>query len=162
MTRTEQEATNMSEIQSSAETYILGHTPEAFQRLLKQGQLFNPFTRRLLEDAGLRAGMKVLDLGCGPGDVSLIAAELVGEEGRVVGVDMNPTVLQLAKSRAQEARLSQISFQSGDIHDLPFAQEFDVIVGRLILQHVSQPAVLLCRLTTHLRPGGLVAFQEYD
>src|SRR6266568_6045915 len=106
----------MSNYHESEETYILGHKSEAVQRLLRQGQMLNPFTPRLLEDAGISRGMKVLDVGCGPGDVSLIVAELVGEEGRVVGVDMNPTVLQLAKSRAQEARLSQISFQSGDIH----------------------------------------------
>ena len=59
----EQEGTTMSEIPSSAQTYALGHTPEAFQRLLVQGQLFNPLTRRLLEDAGLQAGMHVLDVG---------------------------------------------------------------------------------------------------
>jgi hypothetical protein len=47
----------MSEMQSSAQTYALGHTAEAHKRLLVQGQLFNPFTRRLLEEAGLRAGM---------------------------------------------------------------------------------------------------------
>jgi SAM-dependent methyltransferase len=82
MRHPEQEGTTMSEVQSSAQTYALGHTPEAFQRLLVQGQLFNPFTRRLLEDAGLQAGMHVLDVGCGPGDVSLLAAELVGEQGR--------------------------------------------------------------------------------
>ena len=68
-------------------TYVLGQAPEAIQRLLKQGQLLNPFTRRVLKEAGITAGMKVLDLGCGPGDVSLLAAELVGETGRVLGVD---------------------------------------------------------------------------
>jgi len=56
----------MSEAPSSAQTYALGHTPEAVQRLLVQSQLFHPFTRRLLEDAGLRPGMHVLDLGVVP------------------------------------------------------------------------------------------------
>lgn len=98
----------MSNNHSSAETYILGNTSEAIQRLLKQGQLFNPFTRRLLVDAGLQAGMQVLDVGCGPGDVSLIAAELVGEEGSVIGVDTNASMLNIAQARVQEARLSQV------------------------------------------------------
>jgi hypothetical protein len=58
----------------AAETYLLGHTPAALQRLLVQGQMLNPFTQRVFEDVGTTAGMRVLDVGCGPGDVSQIAA----------------------------------------------------------------------------------------
>lgn len=152
----------MSEVQSSAQTYALGHTPEAIQRLLVQGQLFNPFTRRLLQDAGLQAGMQVLDLGCGPGDVSLLAAELVGEQGSVLGVDINASVLQIAQARAQAAGLSHVSFLVGNIDELALTQRFDAIVGRLILMHLPEPEAVLRQLATHLRPGGVLAFQELD
>ncbi len=152
----------MSEMPSSGEAYAFGHDTEAIQRLLTQGQLLNPFTRRLLEEAGITRGMKVLDVGCGPGDVSLIAAELVGEEGLVIGVDTNASALQVAQARAQAASLRQVSFLVGDIRDLALEQEFDAIVGRLILQHLHEPASLLRLLAQHLRPGGLLAFQEYD
>src|SRR3989442_7543884 len=162
MRHPEQEGTTMSEVQSSAQTYALGHTPEAFQRLLVQGQLFNPFTRRLLEDAGLRAGMQVLDVGCGPGDVSLLAAELVGEQGSVIGVDANASVLHIAQARAQAAGLRQVSFLAGNIDELALTQQFDAIVGRLILMYMPQPAALLRQLSTHLRPGGLLAFPAHD
>ncbi|MBO0784377.1 MAG: class I SAM-dependent methyltransferase [Ktedonobacteraceae bacterium] len=114
----------------SNDTYVLGQAPEAIQRLLRQGQLINPFTRRVLEDAGITTGMNVLDLGCGPGDVSLLVAELVGETGRVLGVDSNPAVLQLAQARAQEAGFGHVSFQAEDIRNLMLDQEFDAIVGR--------------------------------
>jgi 2-polyprenyl-3-methyl-5-hydroxy-6-metoxy-1,4-benzoquinol methylase len=153
MRHPEQEGTTMSEVQSSAQTYALGHTPEAFQRLLVQGQLFNPFTRRLLSDAGLRAGMHVLDLGCGPGDVSLLAAEVVGEQGSVLGVDTNANVLQIAHARAQAAGLSHVSFLVGSIDELALTQQFDAIVGRLILMYMREPAAVLRQLATHLRPG---------
>lgn len=152
----------MSEMQSSDQTYALGHTPEAFQRLLVQGQLFNPFMRRLLKDAGLRGGMQVLDLGCGPGDVSLLAAELVGKQGRVIGVDTNANVLQIAQARAQAAGLSHVSFLVGNIDELTLTQQFDAIVGRLILMYMPQPAAVLRQLAAHLRPGGVLAFQEHD
>jgi ubiquinone/menaquinone biosynthesis C-methylase UbiE len=145
-----------------ADTYVLGQAPEAIQRLLKQSQLLNPFTRRVFEEAGISAGMKVLDLGCGPGDVSLLAAELVGETGRVVGVDTNPAVLQLAHARAQKAGLTHVSFQACDIRDLALDQEYDAIVGRLIVMYLPERAAILRRLAQHLRPGGVVAFQEYD
>jgi SAM-dependent methyltransferase len=152
----------MSEVQSSAQTYALGHTPEAFQRLVVQGQLFNPFTRRWLQDAGLRAGMHVLDLGCGPGDVSLLAAELVGEQGGVLGVDTNASVLQMAHARAQAAGLSHVAFLVGHIDELALTQRFDAIVGRLILMYLREPEARLRQLATHLCPGGVLAFQEHD
>jgi ubiquinone/menaquinone biosynthesis C-methylase UbiE len=152
----------MSVMPSAAPTYILGQNSEAVQRLLRQGRLLDPFTRRLLADAGVSRGMAVLDLGCGAGDVSLLAAELVGEEGWVVGVDNNTSALEVAQARAEAADLSQVSFQSADIHELADTQQFDAIVGRLILQHIPEPATLLRQLLAHLRSGGLVAFQEYD
>jgi ubiquinone/menaquinone biosynthesis C-methylase UbiE len=113
-------------------------------------------TRRLLEDAGLRAGMQVLDVGCGPGDVSLLAAELVGEQGSVIGVDSNASVLQIAQARAQAAGLRPVSFLVGTIDELALTQQFDAIVGRLILMYMPQPAAVLRQLSTHLRPGGVL------
>ena len=146
----------------AAETYLLGHTPAALQRLLAQGQMVNPFTRQVLENAGLSRGMKVLDVGCGPGDVSLIAAELVGETGSVLGIDQSEKPLQMARLRAQAAALTQGSFQVSDLLHLTLDQEFDAIVGRFILAHLPEPSVVLRQLTEHLKPGGIVVFQEYD
>lgn len=153
---------NMQAQKPFSETYVLGQTDQSIQRLLMQSQMLNPFTRRMLTDAGLSAGMNVLDIGCGPGDVSLIAADLVGETGSVLGVDMNAGVLQLAQARAQAAGLKNVSFQAGDVHELAQGQEFDAIIGRLILQHLPDRVAVLRQLTSRVRPGGLLAFQEYD
>src|SRR5437763_6119327 len=125
--------TSMQAQKPSTNTYVLGQAPEAIQRLLKQGQLLNSFTRKLLVEAGITTGMNVLDLGCGPGDVSLLAASLVGNTGRVLGVDTNPAVLQLAQARAEEAGFGQVSFLAGDINNLTLGQEYHAIVGRLVL-----------------------------
>lgn len=147
---------------SSTHTYTLGHAPKEIQRLLTQGHLLHPFTWRLLVDAGITTGMQVLDLGCGPGDVSLLAAELVGPNGRVLGVDANASVLHVAQARAEEASLTQVSFLAGKIGELTLDQQYDAIVGRLILQYLPDRAAILRRLIEHLRPGGVVAFQEFD
>lgn len=148
--------------QSTGEYYLLGQTPAAHQRLLITGQLFNPFTRQMLTEAGITTGMHVLDVGCGPGTVSMLAAELVGETGHVLGVDANEEVVQLAQVRAQAAGLKHLSFRAEDVVHLTLEQEFDAIIGRFILMHLPEPAAVLCRLTDHLRPGGVVAFQEMD
>jgi len=83
-------------------TYALGHSPAEIQRLKNQGAMLRPITERLLRNAGIEAGMRVLDLGCGAGDVSVLAAELVGPEGSVVGIDRSQEVLNVAKERARE------------------------------------------------------------
>ena len=67
----------------------MGRSREETDRLIRQSQLYDDLTRRFLKKAGLGNGMRVLDIGSGAGDVALTAAELVGPEGQVVGVDVN-------------------------------------------------------------------------
>jgi SAM-dependent methyltransferase len=107
--------------------------------------------------------MKVLDVGSGAGDVALLVAELVGPSGMVVGVDSNPLILETARARVQAAGHTNVSFIIEDITNLALDSDFDAMVGRFILQHVgSNPAIVLHKLVHHLRPGGIVAFQETD
>jgi ubiquinone/menaquinone biosynthesis C-methylase UbiE len=140
--------------------YLFGYSEEETRRLLLQGRLFNPYTRRLLEDAGITSGMKVLDVGSGAGDVALLAADLVGPDGIVVGADSNALILDTARKRAQAAGLKNTSFVATDINQLALHEDFDAVVGRCVLFFLSDPAAVLCRLASHLRPGGIVAFQE--
>ena len=70
--------------------YPLGSGDEELARLELQGQLLGPATRMIFAEAGIRPGMRVLDLGCGAGDVAFVAADLVGPSGSVVGVDRSP------------------------------------------------------------------------
>jgi cyclopropane fatty-acyl-phospholipid synthase-like methyltransferase len=76
--------------------YILGHSPAEIGRLIFQAGVLKPITERLLREAGVAPGMRVLDLGCGTGDVALLVAELVGPNGAVVGIDRNGDVLTVA------------------------------------------------------------------
>lgn len=152
----------MPETDSTMQTYALGHAPKEIRRLLVQGRLLNAFTLRMLENAGITAGMKVLDVGCGPGDVSLLAAELVGRTGSVLGVDSNASVLQVAQARARQAGLKHVAFLYADIHNLALDGQYDAIVGRLILEHLPEHTAILERLLPYLHSGGVVAFQEYD
>jgi predicted methyltransferase len=64
--------------------YLLGHADREQLRLIRQGRALAPVTERFLRDAGVASGMRVLDIGCGMGDVTMLVAELVGPAGRVV------------------------------------------------------------------------------
>ncbi len=108
----------MSTTSSAAEsgsTYVLGHADAEVQRLLLQGRLYDELTEHALRLAGLRPGMRVLDIGCGPGDVSFIAARLVGPSGTVLGVDAAPEMIALARARAAEQGLSTVHFTQAAI-----------------------------------------------
>ena len=152
----------MSITNSSDPIYVLGRSKSETERLQRQAQLFEPSTRRILEAAGVTKGMKVLDVGCGAGDVSLLAASLVGPTGSVVGVDNNPAILETARQRAQAAGLNHLSFVAGDIRDVALDTDFDAAVGRLVLVYIADQAAALRTITRHLRPGGIVAFHECD
>jgi SAM-dependent methyltransferase len=142
--------------------YVMGRSATETDRLKRQSQLYDASTWQLLKDAGLSDGMKVLDIGSGAGNVSFIAASLVGERGRVVGVDSNPVIVAEATSTARSLGLSQVSFRVGDINTMELEGDFDAIVGRLVLIYLPDPAVLVRQLLDHLKPGGIVAFQDLD
>ena len=151
----------MSESKSDA-TYTMGRTQGEEDRLIQQSQLYDAVTRRFFREAGISSGMKVLDIGSGPGDVALTAAELVGPEGAVVGVDVNPAILETAQARAQVAGFTNVEFVAGDARTLDIGNDFDALTGRLVLMYMANPADALKQLATRLRPGGIVAFQEAD
>jgi SAM-dependent methyltransferase len=145
---------------SIAMEYILGHSEREIQRLILQASILRPTTRRLLRRAGIGEGMRVLDLGCGAGDVSMIAAELVGASGTVVGIDRNPEVLEIARARAYAAGLRQVEFREAAAEDFTDPMPFDAAVGRYVLIHQVEPSTLIRRSAGLVRPGGSVAFHE--
>jgi SAM-dependent methyltransferase len=146
----------------AVDTYALGHSEAETRRLILQHQIYGPLTRRLFEAAGIGAGMRVLDVGSGAGDVALLLADLVGPRGRVVGVDMNAAILDTARARVRAAGWRNVTFHAGDVREAPLEPDFDAIVGRWILMHLPDPVAVLRLLTTRLRPGGVIAFQESD
>jgi SAM-dependent methyltransferase len=143
-------------------SYVLGHADQELERLATQARLVDPITRRSFLEAGVSPGMRVLDVGSGPGDVSFLIAGLVGATGEVVGVDRSPIAIQAAIARKASLTLANVSFVEGDPAELKFERPFDAVVGRYVLMFQPDPAAMLRRLATHLRPGGVLAFHELD
>ena len=142
--------------------YVLGHGERELQRLSLQAQYWGDATLELLQGAGIGRGMRVLDLGCGAGDVSLLAGTLVGPSGSVVGVDRSAEAIAAATTRAHATGMTQIQFQVAQIDEYGSAQPFDGIVGRFVLLYLADPAAVLRRLLRLVRPNGVVAFLEMD
>jgi 2-polyprenyl-3-methyl-5-hydroxy-6-metoxy-1,4-benzoquinol methylase len=140
--------------------YILGHSPAEIRRLMLQAALLKPITERLLREAGLAPGMRVLDLGCGTGDVAMLAAEIVGPEGEVVGIDRSADVLAVAQGRALGAGHTNIEFREGAAESFADRWPFDLAVGRYVLIHQADPAEFIHAAALHVRRGGAVAFHE--
>ena len=147
---------------SQARVYALGHSPDELERLTFQAKLLEPFTRRVFEQAGIGPGMNVLDVGSGSGDVAFLVREMVGGEGHVTGTDRAPEAVNKAQERAVGLGYSNVTFVQGDPANLSFEQPFDALVGRFVLMYYPDPAQTLRGLVRHLRPGGIVAFQESD
>src|ERR1041384_3396623 len=125
----------MNRVATEDPTYVLGRSEIEALRLAQQAALFEPTMRRLLTEAGMAPGMSVLDLGSGSGDVAMLAAEMVGPSGHVMGVDSNPAIVSTARTRAQAAGLSQVEFATSDIRNLDLRQEFDAVIGRFVLMY---------------------------
>lgn len=140
--------------------YALGRSAHEYARLARQAEFMKPMTQRLFADAGIRPGMTVLDLGSGAGDVAMLLAEMVGPEGKVIGLDLDHDAMQHARERAIEARFHQVHFVHSDFaHYIPDAP-LDAIVGRLVLMYQTNPGEALAQVTKYLRPGGVAAFIE--
>src|SRR5258705_9777080 len=91
--------------------YALGHSSQELERLSAQERLIGPATRRFFRDAGIRAGMRVLDVGSGAGDSAFAAADLVGESGEVIGTDRAAEAVATATDRARARGLRNASFR---------------------------------------------------
>jgi SAM-dependent methyltransferase len=150
------------ELREKTPLYVLGHSDEELQRLIKQASFYGDFTEQVFLNAGIESGMRVLDVGCGAGDVSFLLARMVGTSGSVIGIDKSGDAIATARSRAQAAKLENVTFHEADISEIPLLYPVDAAVGRFVLMYLSNPAALLRRIAGCVRTGGVIAFQEMD
>lgn len=143
-------------------SYPLESSDRERARLSSQAELLRPLTERLLRNAGAREGMSILDLGTGAGDVALLAAEIVGPTGRVVGMDRDADHLAHARKRAAGAGLSNMTFVQGDINAPPADTPFDIAIGRYVLMYQTDPVATVRAIAHVVKPGGAIAFHELN
>ena len=147
----------------SGPDYVLAVGEAAARRLRVLDEVFGPYSRELLRRAGLTQGMRVADIGCGSGLVSLWIAAQLGAGGSVTGVDMSGEQLRVAEKNAGAAGLTNVSFQEASAYEtkLPRGQ-FDLVYSRFLMCHLTDPAKALSEMRTLLTPDGILVCEDHD
>jgi len=139
--------------------YIHGASPEEQERLALMNSIIN---ERCLPVVAPSDGDRILDVGAGTGIFARDLAEIVGPEGHVVGVEINPQQL----AAAQKLSSSRLEFRKGDVRDLPLRPEergtFDLVHSRFVLEHVADLSRVMQEMMTAARPGGKVVLIDDD
>jgi len=121
-----------------------------------------PTTLTLLQRAGIREGLKCLDLGCGAGDVTFEIARLAGAKGHVVGIDMDSVKLELARERAVKEGFGNIEFRQGNVFEWDDNSAYDLIYVRFLLTHLPGCERVIPKLMRALRPGAALALEDIE
>lgn len=143
--------------------YMLAQGSADVDRLALLNQLYGPPSEALLLEAGLQPGMRVVEIGCGSGNMTCWLAERVGPTGRVTGVDASAESLEQARKQAQARGLENVHFVCDDVNQLSLPRaSADLAYCRFVLMHQRQPEMGLRQMTALLRPGGSVVCEELD
>jgi ubiquinone/menaquinone biosynthesis C-methylase UbiE len=142
--------------------YALGSDDAEIARLQTQAEMLAEPTAVLFQRGGIRPGMRVLDLGSGPGDVAFLVAEMVGPDGVVVGVEQDPAQIAEATRRRDTLGLTNVEFRQGDARSYVDDKPFDAAVCRLLLMHLPDAVDVLAHQMSNLRPGGAFVAVDYD
>jgi ubiquinone/menaquinone biosynthesis C-methylase UbiE len=142
--------------------YVIRGGKAGADRLLVLARAWAATTAALLERVGVAPGARCLDLGCGPGDVTLLLAQIVGPEGRVIGVDMDEEKLAIAAERARGAGLGNVELRAVDLYALPTDEHYDLVYSRNVLQHLPEPVEMLRRMWRLTAEGGALVAEDAD
>ena len=148
----------MSEGQPGTETYMFGHS-ERVVRFLEErtakshASFFTPH---------LTAGMRVLDCGSGPGNMTMDFAAIIAP-GEVTGIDVEPGQVGMAQDKAARRGVSNVRFQQADVYRLPFDDRtFDAAFSHTVMCHLNDPVAALTEIHRVMKPGGVLGVRDID
>lgn len=154
----------MSTTATARDGYVLGRSPEEYERLRAQARVWEAATGRLLDQVELAPGARCLDAGCGPGETMRLMAQRVGPAGHVCGIDVDRELGAQALAALHTSGHHQCSFEPADVLQTEriTGGPFDLVFARLLLFHLADPVAALRRLWDWVAPGGHLVVQDYD
>jgi SAM-dependent methyltransferase len=142
------------------EGYVLGNLDNEIARLEIQSAFFEPLTRQTLTRAGIKNGMRCLDVGCGAGSVTRVLAEMVGKKGQVIGTDVDEKYLQYCRNYRSQPN---VDFRQDDIGNSKLAKEsFDAIYSRFMFVHLKDARKAVHSMKQLVKKGGAIIIEELD
>jgi 2-polyprenyl-3-methyl-5-hydroxy-6-metoxy-1,4-benzoquinol methylase len=145
------------------EHYILATGGKDMERLRLLQEVYGPGSRASLLRAGLAAGQRVLEVGCGSGNMACWIAEQVGAAGSVVGIDNSAGQIELARQQAKTRGLANVEFQVADAYSPRLPEgSFDLVCCRLVLMHLTRPVEALAAMRSLVKPSGVVLAEEME
>jgi ubiquinone/menaquinone biosynthesis C-methylase UbiE len=145
---------------SNTRDYAIKGGKDGKTRLNLLADVLHQHTHDLLIRAGLTEGASFLDLGCGGGNVSRLAAGIVGKNGGVTAIDFDEEIIAL--NRQEDLHIANLSYRALSAYDLDYQRQFDIVYARFLLSHLKDPLVVLARMKQALKPGGRVVVEDID
>src|SRR5262249_2798984 len=145
------------------EHYILATGGKDGKRLRLLHEVYGPPTEARFHRVGLRDGLRVVELGCGSGNIACWVAQQIAPSGSVMAIDISPDQIEVARQQAKRRNLRNIDFHVADAYSPRLTEgSFDLVYCRLVLSHLTRPAAALAAMRSLARPGGLVVCEEID
>jgi ubiquinone/menaquinone biosynthesis C-methylase UbiE len=143
--------------------YVLGGTETELNRLRAQAEEYESSARWLLDTIGIRPGMRVLDVGCGPIGILGLLSEKVGPDGEVVGLEREPRFVELARGEVARQRLQNVTIVEADALNSGLDNDsFDLVHERLVMVNVPERPKLISEMFRVTAPGGAIALEDID
>jgi 2-polyprenyl-3-methyl-5-hydroxy-6-metoxy-1,4-benzoquinol methylase len=147
-------------MEANKHNYIISGGKDGKSRLDVLSRVLCNSTKSLLTAHGLGEGVSFLDVGCGGGNVTLMAAAVAGRKGQATGIDLDSKVLELARQDAETAGATNVRYHELSACDMTWKDWFDMAYSRFLLSHLQRPAEVLQNMVESVKPGGSIVIED--
>ena len=144
------------------EKYVFTVGEESVKRLEILDSVRGLKSRELLSTAGLKTGMRVIEVGCGTGSMTLWIAQQIGPKGEILATDIDEEQLEITKQRAEKLNIKNIKFLQWDVLQNLHLSEFDLVYSRFVLVHTTNGSKAIQNMLNLLKDGGVIVCEEPD